>query len=126
MPTANTATGGQFPKPSYNAAGYGSTNYDALTQASQDYAKVTYPSSVNPQAKTQNIVNAPPPSAANADISTSVYGKGHVALNKVNVSCSGCLFLSEVFIYILIVVIDSLVIVLFLIEGDIYLMWIYL
>lgn len=86
MPTANTATGGQFPKPSYNSGGYGSTNYDALTQASQDYAKVTYPSSVNQQTKTQNIVNAPPPTGANADISTSVYGKGHVALNKVNVS----------------------------------------
>uniref|UniRef100_A0A1A9WWK5 Protein lingerer n=1 Tax=Glossina brevipalpis TaxID=37001 RepID=A0A1A9WWK5_9MUSC len=82
IPTANTASGGQFPKPSYNT-GYGSTNYDALSQASQDYTKGTYPSSVNQQTKSQNVTNPPQPGTA-SDITSSMYGKGHVALNKVN------------------------------------------
>uniref|UniRef100_A0A1A9VM84 Protein lingerer n=1 Tax=Glossina austeni TaxID=7395 RepID=A0A1A9VM84_GLOAU len=82
IPAANTASGGQFPKPSYNT-GYGSTNYDALSQASQDYTKGTYPSSVNQQTKSQNVTN-PPQAGTASDITSSMYGKGHVALNKVN------------------------------------------
>ncbi|XP_067631505.1 protein lingerer isoform X1 [Eurosta solidaginis] len=82
IPAANTASGGQFPKPSYST-GYGSTSYDALQQASQDYTKGAYPSTVNQQTKSQNVAN-PPQSGTNSDITSSMYGKGHVALNKVN------------------------------------------
>lgn len=82
IPAANTASGGQFPKPSYST-GYGSTSYDALTQASQDYTKGAYPSSVNQQTKSQNVTN-PPQAGTGSDITSSMYGKGHVALNKVN------------------------------------------
>ncbi|XP_037940885.1 protein lingerer-like isoform X4 [Teleopsis dalmanni] len=82
IPAANTASGGQFPKPSYNT-GYGSTSYDALTQASQDYTKGAYPSNVNQPTKSQNVTN-PQQGATGSDITSSMYGKGHVALNKVN------------------------------------------
>ncbi|XP_017472785.1 PREDICTED: protein lingerer isoform X3 [Rhagoletis zephyria] len=82
IPAANTASGGQFPKPSYNT-GYGSTSYDTLSQASQDYTKGAYPSSVNQQSKSQNVAN-PPQTGTSSDITSSMYGKGHVALNKVN------------------------------------------
>uniref|UniRef100_A0A6I9VHJ6 Protein lingerer n=2 Tax=Bactrocera dorsalis TaxID=27457 RepID=A0A6I9VHJ6_BACDO len=82
IPAANTASGGQFPKPSYST-GYGSTNYDALSQASQDYTKGAYPSSVNQQTKSQNVAN-PPQTGSSSDITSSMYSKGHVALNKVN------------------------------------------
>uniref|UniRef100_T1PEA2 Protein lingerer n=1 Tax=Musca domestica TaxID=7370 RepID=T1PEA2_MUSDO len=82
IPAANTASGGQFPKPSYNT-GYGSTNYDALSQASQDYTNKTYPSSVNQPTKSQNVTN-PPQAGTASDITSSMYGKTHVALNKVN------------------------------------------
>lgn len=84
IPAANTASGGQFPKPSYST-GYGSTSYDALSQASQDYTKGAYPSSVNQQTKSQNVAN-PPQTGTSSDITSSMYSKGHVALNKVNVS----------------------------------------
>ncbi|XP_055921488.1 protein lingerer isoform X7 [Eupeodes corollae] len=82
IPAANTASGGQFPKPSYNT-GYGSASYDALSQATQDYTKGAYPSSVNQQTKSQNVAN-PPQAGTGSDITSSMYGKGHVALNKVN------------------------------------------
>ncbi|XP_055839689.1 protein lingerer isoform X9 [Episyrphus balteatus] len=82
IPAANTASGGQFPKPSYNT-GYGSASYDALSQATQDYTKGAYPSSVNQQTKSQNVTN-PPQAGTGSDITSSMYGKGHVALNKVN------------------------------------------
>nr|XP_036223487.1 protein lingerer isoform X11 [Bactrocera oleae] len=82
IPAANTASGGQFPKPSYST-GYGSTSYDALSQASQDYTKGAYPSSVNQQTKSQNVAN-PPQTGTSSDITSSMYSKGHVALNKVN------------------------------------------
>ncbi|XP_039955431.1 protein lingerer isoform X7 [Bactrocera tryoni] len=82
IPAANTASGGQFPKPSYST-GYGSTSYDALSQASQDYTKGAYPSSVNQQTKSQNVAN-PPQTGSSSDITSSMYSKGHVALNKVN------------------------------------------
>ncbi|XP_055387119.1 protein lingerer isoform X5 [Condylostylus longicornis] len=85
IPTANATSGGQFPKPSYNS-GYGSANYDALTQAaSQDaYTKGAYPGSgVSQQTKSQNVSN-PAPTGSGTDITSSIYGKSHVALNKVN------------------------------------------
>lgn len=85
MPTANASSGGQFPKPSYNS-GYGSTAYDTLGQNTQDYSKGAYPGTgVGQQSKGQNVTN-PPPTGAGSDISSSMYGKSHVALNKVNVS----------------------------------------
>ncbi|XP_028893459.2 protein lingerer isoform X3 [Zeugodacus cucurbitae] len=82
IPAANTASGGQFAKPSYST-GYGSTSYDALSQASQDYTKGAYPSSVNQQTKSQNVAN-PPQTGTSSDITSSMYSKTHVALNKVN------------------------------------------
>lgn len=84
MPTANSS-GGQFAKPSYNS-GYGSTAYDTLGQNTQDYSKGAYPGTgVGQQSKGQNVTNAPP-SGTGSDITSSMYGKSHVALNKVNVS----------------------------------------
>lgn len=84
MATANASSGAQFPKPSYNS-GYGSTGYDTLSQSAQDYNKSGYVSSGGQQSKGQNVTN-PPQSGAASDISSSMYGKSHVALNKVNVS----------------------------------------
>uniref|UniRef100_A0A6B2EFL1 Protein lingerer n=1 Tax=Phlebotomus kandelakii TaxID=1109342 RepID=A0A6B2EFL1_9DIPT len=83
MPTASATSGGQFPKPSYNSA-YGSTTYDALSQTTQDYSKSAYPGSgVGQQSKGQNV-NNPPPSGTGSDITSSMYSKTHVTLNKVN------------------------------------------
>ncbi|KAJ6643228.1 Protein lingerer, partial [Pseudolycoriella hygida] len=83
MPTANASSGGQFPKPSYNS-GYGSTAYDSLGQNTQDYSKGAYPGTgVGQQSKGQNVTN-PPPTGTGSDITSSMYGKSHVALNKVN------------------------------------------
>lgn len=85
MATANASSGAQFQKPSYNS-GYGSTGYDTLSQSTQDYSKGAYPgASVGQQSKVQNVTN-PPPAGTGSDISSSMYGKTHVALNKVNVS----------------------------------------
>lgn len=85
IPAANTASGGQFPKPSYSA-GYGSTSYDTLSQTTQDYSKGGggYSSSVNQQSKTQTVSNQSQ-AGTGSDLTSSMYGKGHVALNKVNV-----------------------------------------
>uniref|UniRef100_A0A1L8DI37 Protein lingerer n=1 Tax=Nyssomyia neivai TaxID=330878 RepID=A0A1L8DI37_9DIPT len=83
MATASATSGGQFAKPSYNSA-YGSTTYDALSQSTQDYSKNPYPGSgVGQQSKGQNV-NNPPQAGTGSDISSSMYSKGHVALNKVN------------------------------------------
>lgn len=84
MATANASSGAQYPKPSYNS-GYGSTGYDTLSQAAQDYNKSAYAGSSAQQSKGQNVTN-PPQSGSGSDISSSMYGKSHVALNKVNVS----------------------------------------
>lgn len=86
MAATNASTGAQFPKPSYNS-GYGSTGYDALSQSTQDYNKGSYPGTGvgQPGSKGQGVSNAPP-SGSGSDMSTSMYGKSHVALNKVNVS----------------------------------------
>ncbi|XP_002089570.3 protein lingerer isoform X10 [Drosophila yakuba] len=82
IPAANTASGQQFPKPSYSA-GYGSTSYDTLSQTTQDYSKGGYSSSVNQQSKTQAVSNQSQ-AGTGSDLTSSMYGKGHVALNKVN------------------------------------------
>ncbi|KAH8372680.1 hypothetical protein KR009_002830 [Drosophila setifemur] len=82
IPPANTASGGQFPKPSYSAS-YGSTSYDTLSQTTQDYGKGGYSSSVNQQSKTQAVSNQSQ-AGTGSDLTSSMYGKGHVALNKVN------------------------------------------
>ncbi|XP_055708542.1 protein lingerer isoform X17 [Phlebotomus papatasi] len=83
MATASATSGGQFPKPSYNSA-YGSTAYDTLSQTTQDYSKSAYPGSgVGQQSKGQNV-NNPPPAGTGSDITSSMYSKTHVALNKVN------------------------------------------
>ncbi|EDX06124.1 GD10536 [Drosophila simulans] len=82
IPAANTASGQQFPKPSYSA-GYGSTSYDTLSQTTQDYSKGGYSSSVNQQSKTQTVSNQSQ-AGTGSDLTSSMYGKGHVALNKVN------------------------------------------
>ena len=91
IPAANTASGGQFPKPSYNT-GYGSTSYDTLAQAAQDYSKGAYQSSINQQPKSQNVSTAPQ-AGTGSDITSSMYGKTHVTLNKVNVSSCRITFL---------------------------------
>lgn len=78
MATANPTSGGQYGKPS--SYSYGSTGYDTA----QDYNKTAYQSAgVGQQAKGQNVSNQ---SAGTSDISSSMYSKSHVALNKVNVS----------------------------------------
>lgn len=82
MATANATSGGQFPKPSYNS-GYGSTGYDTLSQTTQDYNKGGYPGT-GQQSKGQTVSN-PQPAGTGSDITSSMYGKSHVALNKVNV-----------------------------------------
>jgi hypothetical protein len=82
MGTANATSGQQFPKPSYNS-GYGSTSYDTLSQTTQDYNKAPYASSgVGQQSKGQTVSN--PQSGTGSDITSSMYGKSHAALNKVN------------------------------------------
>lgn len=88
MTTANASSGAQFPKPTYNS-GYGSTGYDTLSQSAQDYTKGGYTGTgVGQPSKGQNVTN-PPQAGAASDITSSMYGKSHVALNKVNVSLSG-------------------------------------
>lgn len=90
MPATNALSGAQFPKASYNS-GYGSTGYEALSQSTQDYNKGAYPGTgVGQQQsnKGQNVSNAPPSGTGGSDISSSMYSKSHVALNKVNVSKS--------------------------------------
>jgi hypothetical protein len=85
MATANATSGGQFAKPSYNS-GYGSTGYDALSQSAQDYNKTVYAGAgVGQQSKGQSVSNQQS-SGSGSDIASSMYGKSHVALNKVNVS----------------------------------------
>ncbi|XP_059614646.1 protein lingerer isoform X2 [Phlebotomus argentipes] len=83
MATASATSAGQFPKQTYNSA-YGSATYDTLSQTTQDYSKSAYPGSgVGQQSKGQNV-NNPPPAGTGSDITSSMYSKTHVALNKVN------------------------------------------
>lgn len=85
QPMATNATsGGQFQKPAYNS-GYGTSGYDALSQSGQDYNKNPYPSSgVGQQSKGQTVSNQQSAGGSGSDIAPSMYGKSHVALNKVN------------------------------------------
>lgn len=88
MATTNATSGGQFPKPNaYNSGGYGSSAYDSLNQSAQDYGKSGgYQSAgVGQQQSKGQSVNNPQQSGSGSDISSSMYGKSHVALNKVNV-----------------------------------------
>ncbi|XP_021698812.1 protein lingerer isoform X8 [Aedes aegypti] len=85
QPMATNATsGGQFQKPAYNS-GYGTSGYDTLSQSGQDYNKNPYPSSgVGQQSKGQTVSNQQSAGGSGSDIAPSMYGKSHVALNKVN------------------------------------------
>lgn len=83
----NATSGGQFQKPAYNS-GYGTSGYDTLSQTGgQDYNKNPYPSSggVGQQSKGQTVSNPQSAGGSGSDIAPSMYGKSHVALNKVNV-----------------------------------------
>lgn len=86
MATANASSGGQYaPNASFNS-GYGSTAYDTLSQTGQDYNKTAYQGTgVAQQSKAQTVSNQQAGSTG-TDIASSMYGKSHVALNKVNVS----------------------------------------
>lgn len=89
MATTNATSGGQFPKPNAYNSGYGSSSYDSLNQSSQDYSKSGggYQSAgVGQQQSKGQSVNNPQQSGTGSDISSSMYGKSHGALNKVNVS----------------------------------------
>lgn len=82
----NATSGGQFQKPAYNS-GYGTSGYDTLSQTGgQDYNKNPYPSSggVGQQSKGQTVSNPQSAGGSGSDIAPSMYGKSHVALNKVN------------------------------------------
>lgn len=85
MATANASSSGQFPKQSYNA-GYSSSGYEGIGQTPQDFNKGSYSSSgVGQQNKNQNISSSQT-AGGTSEINSSVYGKAHVALSKVNVS----------------------------------------
>ncbi|XP_058837144.1 protein lingerer isoform X4 [Topomyia yanbarensis] len=80
----NATSGGQFQKPAYNS-GYGTSGYDTLSQTGQDYNKNAYPTSgVGQQSKGQTVSNPQSAGGSGSDIAPSMYGKSHVALNKVN------------------------------------------
>lgn len=80
----NATSGGQFQKPAYSS-GYGTSGYDTLSQTGQDYNKNPYPSSgVGQQSKGQTVTNPQSAGGSGSDIAPSMYGKSHVALNKVN------------------------------------------
>jgi hypothetical protein len=83
MATANASSSGQFPKQSYNT-GYSSSGYDGIGQTPQDFNKGSYSSTgVGQQNKGQNISSSQT-AGGTSDINSSVYGKAHVALSKVN------------------------------------------
>uniref|UniRef100_A0AAG5D1H4 Protein lingerer n=1 Tax=Anopheles atroparvus TaxID=41427 RepID=A0AAG5D1H4_ANOAO len=86
LPTNAATSGGQFQKPAYNS-GYGSaTGYDALGQSGQDYNKNAYQASIvgQQQSKGQTVANPQSGSGSGSDMAPSMYGKNHVAINKVN------------------------------------------
>lgn len=91
MATTNATSSAQFPKPNAYNSGYGSSAYDSLNQTAQDYSKSSgYQSAgVSQQQSKGQSVNNPQQSGSGSDISSSMYGKSHVALNKVNVSMAG-------------------------------------
>ncbi|XP_044740287.1 protein lingerer isoform X2 [Chrysoperla carnea] len=82
MPTATNAHGSttsQYPKPGSYGSGYNSA-YDALSQ-SQDYNKSAYVGGPN---QSQNKAGVAVTTGSSATDLTSMYGKSHVALGKVN------------------------------------------
>uniref|UniRef100_A0A2M4B959 Protein lingerer n=1 Tax=Anopheles marajoara TaxID=58244 RepID=A0A2M4B959_9DIPT len=86
MATNATTSGAQFQKPAYNS-GYGSTTgYDTLGQTGQDYNKNAYPASIvgQQQSKGQTVANPQSGTSSGTDMAPSMYGKNHVAINKVN------------------------------------------
>lgn len=85
--SAASSSGSYSTKPgSYNSAYGGGTNYDTLSNSasSGDYKNSTsgYSNSQNKNGSTNSSTNP----AGSSDISTTMYSKGHVTLNKVNVS----------------------------------------
>uniref|UniRef100_A0A4Y0BQM6 Protein lingerer n=1 Tax=Anopheles funestus TaxID=62324 RepID=A0A4Y0BQM6_ANOFN len=87
MPTNAATSGGQFQKPAYNTGGYGSaTGYDTLGQSGQDYNKNAYQASIvgQQQSKGQTVANPQSGTGSGSDMAPSMYGKNHVAINKVN------------------------------------------
>uniref|UniRef100_A0A182PNX0 Protein lingerer n=1 Tax=Anopheles epiroticus TaxID=199890 RepID=A0A182PNX0_9DIPT len=87
MPTNAATSGGQFQKPAYNTGGYGSaTGYDTLGQSGQDYNKNAYQASIvgQQQSKGQTVANQQSGTGSGSDMAPSMYGKNHVAINKVN------------------------------------------
>lgn len=84
MPAAANAhgstTSSQYPKPGSYGSGYNS-GYDALSQT-QDYNKSAY---VGPN-QSQNKTGVAVTTGSSATDLTSMYGKTHAALGKVNVS----------------------------------------
>ncbi|XP_058125463.1 protein lingerer [Anopheles ziemanni] len=86
LPTNAATSGGQFQKPAYNS-GYGSaTGYDTLGQSGQDYNKNAYQASIvgQQQSKGQTVANPQSGTGSGSDMAPSMYGKNHVAINKVN------------------------------------------
>lgn len=70
---------GQFAKQTAYSSGYGSTSYDGtVNQTNQDY-KTAY-QGAGQQSKGSNQT------ASSSELSSSMYNKNHVTLNKVNVS----------------------------------------
>lgn len=68
---------GQFAKQTAYNSGYGSTSYDTMNQTNQEYNKTAY-QSAGQQSKGSNQ------NTSNSELTSSMYNKSHVALNKVN------------------------------------------
>ncbi|XP_058809825.1 protein lingerer isoform X2 [Phymastichus coffea] len=83
--SAGNSSGSYSTKPgNYNSTYGGATNYDTLSSSgsSGDYKNSTsgYSNSQNKNSSTNNSTNT----ANSSEISTTMYSKGHVTLNKVN------------------------------------------
>lgn len=70
---------GQFAKQTAYNSGYGSTSYDSMNPTNQEYNKTAY-QGAGQQSKGSNQ------NTSNSELTSSMYNKSHVALNKVNVS----------------------------------------
>lgn len=79
---------GQFAKQTAYSSGYGSTSYDTMNQTNQEYNKTAY-QSAGQQSKGSNQTTS------NSELTSSMYNKSHVALNKVNVSVEKCFLLAK-------------------------------
>ncbi|XP_011503850.1 PREDICTED: protein lingerer isoform X3 [Ceratosolen solmsi marchali] len=85
---AATSSGGYNTKPGNYGSGYGSgTNYDALSNSgpSGDYKNTATGFSTTQTSKTGSSSGNTSTAGTSTDINTTMYTKGHVALNKVNV-----------------------------------------